>query len=1455
MAFKKDTKVKTNFTKITVSLASPEEIKENSYGEVTKPETINYRTYKPERDGLFCERIFGPTKDYECACGKYKRIRYKGIVCDRCGVEVTEKKVRREREGHIELVVPVAHIWYFRSLPNKIGYLLGMPTKNLDAVIYYEKYIVIKPGMLAGMKDTEGVEDLNGSHKMDLLTEDEYIDIVDNKLDENNDLLDDSDPNKFVAKMGAEAVLDLLHELSEPDEKGVTGLDRLSYELRDRANNDSSQMRKTEALKRLQVVEAFRGSMNVNKPEWMIMKIIPVIPPDLRPLVPLDGGRFATSDLNDLYRRVIIRNNRLKRLIEIKAPEVILRNEKRMLQEAVDSLFDNSRKSSAVKSESNRPLKSLSDSLKGKQGRFRQNLLGKRVDYSARSVIVVGPELKMGECGLPKLMAAELYKPFIIRKLIERGIVKTVKSAKRIVDRREPVIWDILENVMKGHPVLLNRAPTLHRLSVLAFQPKLIEGKAIQLHPLACTPFNADFDGDQMAVHLPLSNEAVLEAQILMLQSHNILNPANGAPVTVPSQDMVLGLYYITKIRPGAKGEGLMFYGPEEAIIAFNEKRCAEHALVKCMVDDIDENGKPIRHIVETSVGRIIVNEIIPKELGFFNGIISKKSLRSLISVVIKKVGMARACSFLDGIKNLGYKMSYLAGLSFNLDDIIVPPEKADIVKKGQDEVDEVTANFDMGLITDKERYNQVIDAWTHVNDNLKKAVMKHMTEADQGFNAVFMMLDSGARGSADQIAQLAGMRGLMAKPQKAGAEGNSIIENPILNNLKEGMSVQEYFIASHGARKGLADTAMKTADAGYLTRRLVDVSHDVIINEDDCGTLRGLECRALKDGDDIISTLGERILGRVSVHDVVNPHTNEIIVKSGEEITEDKADAIEKAGIEMVEIRSVLTCESKKGVCRKCYGRNLATSKMVQLGEAVGVIAAQAIGEPGTQLTLRTFHSGGVAENAAANASIKSKYDAILKFDGLRTVEFIDKSGDQNVDCQMVVSRLAEVQFIDPNTEVVLATLNVPYGSSLFFKDGDVVKKDDVICRWDPFNAVIVSEYAGTLRFHNVAEGQTYKAETDETSGMTERIIIESKDHNIVPTVDVEDENGQVIGTYNFPVGGHIANIEDGQKITTGETLVRIPRSVFNAGGITGGLPRVQELFEARNPSSPAVVSEIDGEVTMGKLKRGNREIIITSKGGEQRKYLVPLSRQILVQEHDAVRAGTALSDGEITPADILAIEGPTAVQEYIVNEVQNVYRLQGVKINDKHFEIIVRQMMRKVRIDDPGDTCFLEQELVDKLDFADENDRIWGKKLVIDAGDSDVLSKGQIVSARKLRDENSSLKRRNLKTVQVRDAVPATSTQILQGITRAALGTKSFMSAASFQETTKVLCEAAIRGKVDNLEGMKENVICGHLIPAGTGMRQFDKIIVGSKEDYDRIQANKKNVLDYSQQKDAEN
>ena len=1437
MAFKKETKVKNNFTKITIGLASPEEILENSYGEVTKPETINYRTYKPERDGLFCERIFGPTKDYECACGKYKRIRYKGIVCDRCGVEVTEKKVRRERCGHIELVVPVAHIWYFRSLPNKIGYLLGLPTKKLDAVIYYEKYIVVKPGVMEGKKDADGVE-LNGSHKMDLLSEEEYIDIIDNQIDPNNDRLADDDPNKFVAKMGAEAIYDLLTDID---------LDGLSYQLRDMANNDSSQQRKTEALKRLQVVEAFRTSKGINRPEWMIMKIIPVTPPELRPLVPLDGGRFATSDLNDLYRRVIIRNNRLKRLVEIKAPEVILRNEKRMLQEAVDSLFDNSRKSSAVKSESNRPLKSLSDSLKGKQGRFRQNLLGKRVDYSARSVIVVGPELNMGECGLPKLMAAELYKPFIIRKLIERGIVKTVKSAKKIVDRREPVIWDILENVMKGHPVMLNRAPTLHRLGIQAFQPKLIEGKAIQLHPLACTAFNADFDGDQMAVHLPLSNEAVLEAQILMLESHNILNPANGAPITVPSQDMVLGLYYITKLRPGAKGEGLTFYGPEEAIVASNEGKCDLHAIVKVVVDDIVD-GKHVKHMVETSAGRVIVNQIVPDEVGYFNDIISKKTLRGIIADVIGAVGMARACSFLDGIKNLGYRMSYEAGLSFNLDDIIIPEEKVAIVEKGNKEVEEITNNYNMGFITDTERYNQVIDTWTHVNNDLGNILMKEMREADQGFNAVYMMLDSGARGSKDQIKQLSGMRGLMAKPQKAGAEGAQIIENPILSNFKEGMSVLEYFISSHGARKGLADTAMKTADAGYLTRRLVDVAHDVIITEEDCGTLRGLVCSALKNGDEIISTLYERVLGRVSVHDVVDPTTGNLIVAAGEEITEPKAKAIENSPIESVEIRSVLTCESKHGVCMKCYGRNLATARMVQLGEAVGVIAAQAIGEPGTQLTLRTFHAGGIAANAAANANITAKNDAKLEFDELRVVPFVEEDEEGNdINCQMVVSRLAEVRFVDPNTGIVLSSLNVPYGASLYKKHGDVVKKGDVICKWDPFNAVIVSEYAGVLKFNDVVEGQTYRAETDETTGLTEKIITDSKNRSLVPTCDVVDAEGNVVGTYNFPVGGHVV-VEDGQTISTGTTLVKIPRAVGGAGDITGGLPRVTELFEARNPSNPAIVSEIDGEVTMGKVKRGNREIIVTSKTGDQKKYLVPLSKQILVQEHDAVRAGTPLSDGVTTPGDILAIKGPTAVQEYIVNEVQDVYRLQGVKINDKHFEIIVRQMMRKVRIDDPGDTTFLEQELVDKLDFADENDRIWGKKVVTDAGDSELLKPGQIVTVRKLRDENSSLKRRDLKLVQVRDAVPATSTQILQGITRAALGTKSFMSAASFQETTKVLCEAAIRGKSDYLEGMKENVICGHLIPAGTGLRQWQKLVVGSKEEYERIQANRKNVLDFA-------
>lgn len=1408
MAFRKENKTKSNFSKISIGLASPEEILENSSGEVLKPETINYRTYKPERDGLFCERIFGPIKDYECHCGKYKRIRYKGIVCDRCGVEVTEKKVRRERMGHIQLVVPVAHIWYFRSLPNKIGYLLGLPTKKLDSIIYYERYVVIQPGVKA--------ED--GIAEYDLLSEEEYLDILDT-LPKDNQYLEDNDPNKFIAKMGAEAIYDLLARLD---------LDALSYELRHRAGNDASQQRKNEALKRLQVVESFRASRGRNKPEWMIVRIVPVIPPELRPLVPLDGGRFATSDLNDLYRRVIIRNNRLKRLIEIKAPEVILRNEKRMLQESVDSLFDNSRKSSAVKTDANRPLKSLSDSLKGKQGRFRQNLLGKRVDYSARSVIVVGPELKMGECGIPKLMAAELYKPFIIRKLIERGIVKTVKSAKKIVDRKEAVIWDILEHVMKGHPVLLNRAPTLHRLGIQAFQPKMIEGKAIQLHPLACTAFNADFDGDQMAVHLPLSNEAILEAQMLMLQSHNILNPANGAPITVPAQDMVLGLYYITKLRAGAKGEGLTFYGPEEALIAYNEGKVDIHAPVKVIVKDVDENGNIVDVMRETSVGRVIVNEIVPPEAGYINTIISKKSLRDIISDVIKVCGVAKAADFLDGIKNLGYQMAFKGGLSFNLGDIIIPKEKETLVQKGYDEVEQVVNNYNMGFITNNERYNQVIDIWTHVNSELSNILMKTISSDDQGFNSVYMMLDSGARGSKEQIRQLSGMRGLMAKPQKAGAEGGQIIENPILSNFKEGLSVLEYFISTHGARKGLADTALKTADAGYLTRRLVDVSHDVIITEEDCGTLRGLVCTDLKNNDEVIATLYERILGRVSVHDIIHPTTGELLVAGGEEITEEVAKKIQDSPIESVEIRSVLTCEAKKGVCAKCYGRNLATSRMVQKGEAVGVIAAQSIGEPGTQLTLRTFHAGGTAANIAANASIVAKNSARLEFEELRTVDIVDEMGEA---AKVVVGRLAEVRFVDVNTGIVLSTHNVPYGSTLYVSDGDLVEKGKLIAKWDPFNAVIITEATGKIEFEGVIENVTYKVESDEATGLREIIIIESKDKTKVPSAHILTEDGDLIRTYNLPVGGHVI-IENGQKVKAGEVIVKIPRAVGKAGDITGGLPRVTELFEARNPSNPAVVSEIDGEVTMGKIKRGNREIIVTSKTGEVKKYLVALSKQILVQENDYVRAGTPLSDGATTPADILAIKGPTAVQEYIVNEVQDVYRLQGVKINDKHFEIIVRQMMRKVQIDEPGDTRFLEQQVVDKLEFMEENDRIWGKKVVVDAGDSQNMQPGQIVTARKLRDENSMLKRRDLKPVEVRDAVAATSTQILQGITRAALQTSSFMSAASFQETTKVLNEAAINGKTDKLEGMKENVICGHLIPAGTGQREFEKIIVGSKE-----------------------
>ncbi len=1417
MSFRRDNKQKTSYTKISIGLASPEEILDKSSGEVLKPETINYRTYKPERDGLFCERIFGPVKDYECHCGKYKRIRYKGIVCDRCGVEVTEKKVRRERMGHISLVVPVAHIWYFRSLPNKIGYLLGLPTKKLDSIIYYERYVVINPGVKAA----------DGVKYLDFLSEEEYMEIVET-LPKENQYLDDDHPDKFVAEMGAEALYKLLGKLD---------LDELSYSLRHRANTETSQQRKSEALKRLQVVEAFRESKNINRPEWMIVKIVPVIPPELRPLVPLDGGRFATSDLNDLYRRVIIRNNRLKRLIEIKAPEVILRNEKRMLQEAIGSLFDNSRKANAVKTDANRPLKSLSDSLKGKQGRFRQNLLGKRVDYSARSVIVVGPELRLHETGIPKDMAAELYKPFVIRKLIERGIVKTVKSAKKIVDRKDPVVWDILENVLKGHPVLLNRAPTLHRLGIQAFQPKLIEGKAIQLHPLVCTAFNADFDGDQMAVHLPLGNAAILEAQMLMLASHNILNPANGAPITVPSQDMVLGLYYITKARKSTetikvKGEGTVFYSHEEVRIAYNENKVDLHAIIKVKVNDIVD-GQKVNHLIETTVGRVLFNEFVPEEVGYINELLTKKSLRDIIGTVLKKAGTAKTADFLDAIKDLGFRMAFTGGLSFNLDDVIIPQEKEMFVQEGYEQVDEVLSNYSMGFITNNERYNQIIDIWTHVNARLTQSLMKQLSNDKQGFNSVYMMLDSGARGSKEQIRQLSGMRGLMAKPQKSGATGSEIIENPILSNFKEGLSVLEYFISTHGARKGLADTALKTADAGYLTRRLVDVSQDVIITEEDCGTLRGLVATAIKNNEDIVESLYERILGRTTVHDIYNPLTGDLIVSAGEEITEEVAGNIDQSPIEQVEIRSVLTCESKKGVCAKCYGRNLATGRMVQKGEAVGVIAAQSIGEPGTQLTLRTFHVGGTASNITTESSLIARYGGIAVIEELRTVA---KKDPEKGNINIVIGRLAELRIVDKTTGIALTTHTIPYGSRLYVKPNQEIQKGELICEWDPFNAVIISEVSGKVAFDYLIEGVTFREESDEQTGFKEKVIIESRDKTKNPTIKIMSPEGVEIKSYNLPVGAHLVT-DLNKLVEAGDTIVKIPRAVGKSGDITGGLPRVTELFEARNPSNPAIVTEIDGEVTYGKIKRGNREITITSKSGEMKKYLVPLSKQILVQENDYVRAGTSLSDGAITPSDILAIKGPTKVQEYIVNEVQEVYRLQGVKINDKHFETIVRQMMRKVEIIDPGDTKFLERQIVDKLEFMDENDWVYGKKIVLEPGDSQTLKPGMIITARKLRDENSLLKRRDLKLIDARDAVPATSQQVLQGITRAALQTNSFFSAASFQETTKVLNEAAILGKVDFLEGLKENVIVGHLIPAGTGLREYNNIIVGSLDDYESL------------------
>ena len=1423
---KKTQKIGSNFSKIRISLASPEIILRRSFGEVTKPETINYRSYKPEMGGLFCERIFGPIKDYECHCGKYKRIRYKGIVCDRCGVEVTEKKVRRERMGHIQLVVPVAHIWYFRSLPNKIGYLLGLPTKKLDMVIYYERYVVVQPGAAGNVS------------KLDLLTEEEYLDILDS-LPKENQMLEDNDPNKFVAKMGAEALNELLVRLE---------LDKLSYALRNQAATETSQQRKQEALKRLKVIESFRSAQRTgeNRPEWMIMKMLPVIPPELRPLVPLEGGRFATSDLNDLYRRVIIRNNRLKRLIEIKAPEVILRNEKRMLQEAVDSLLDNTRRASAVKSEGNRPLKSLSDMLKGKQGRFRQNLLGKRVDYSGRSVIVVGPTLKLNECGLPKNMAAELFKPFIIRKLIERGIVKTVKTAKKIVEKKDPVIWDILENILKGHPVLLNRAPTLHRLGIQAFQPKLVEGKAIQLHPLVCTGFNADFDGDQMAVHVPLGNAAVAEAQLLMLASHNILNPANGSPITVPSQDMILGLYYITKDRVGTpekpvKGEGLTFYGTEEAVIAYNEKRVDLHAKVKCRVR-VKEGDEYLYKIIDTSMGRILFNQVVPEEYGYINELLKKKNLRDIISGMIRAAGVAKTANFLDAIKYLGFQYAFRGGLSFNMSYVKIPDEKDQLVAKAYEEVQEIQGNADMGFITNNERYNQVIDLWTRVNNQLARILIKELSSDDQGFNPIYMMLDSGARGSNEQIRQLGGMRGLMAKPQKSTGGGTGdTIENPIISNFKEGLNVLEYFISTHGARKGLADTALKTADAGYLTRRLHDVAQDVVITDADCGTLRGIAMSAIINNDEVAESLNERILGRCLVDDIYNPSTGELMASAGEEVTEKLAAAIDEAGIEEVEIRSVLTCETRSGVCAKCYGRNLATGRMVQTGEAVGVIAAQSIGEPGTQLTLRTFHTGGAAMNIAAENTLETKYEGVVSFDSMRTVkkEVMDEETGVMKKTDIVLGRSGEIRILDPRSNNVITSYNVPYGAQLMVKEGATLKKGDKLCTWDPFNTLIIADIDGTVEYENIIEGVNMREEGDEQTGLSELVITESKDKTKVPVIVVRGK-GDLVKHFNMPTGS-ILVAKAGSGVKAGDILAKIPRSATRTRDITGGLPRVTELFEARNPSNPAVVSEIDGVVAYGVSKRGNQEIIVTSKDNEEKRYQVSLSKHILVHDGDYVRAGQPLSDGAITPQDILRIEGPGAVQRYVLNGIQEVYRLQGVKINDKHIETIVRQMMQKMEINDPGDTRFLEGELVDRWDLQSENDWIWDKKVVTDSGDSTEMHAGQIVSLKDLRQENSGLRRQDKKLVEFRDAISATAQPMLMGITKSSLGTQSFMSAASFQETTKVLNEAAIAGKIDELKGLKENVIVGHLIPAGTGLRQWDNVITGSREEYDRLMASK--------------
>ena len=1382
---------------ITISLASPDDILSRSFGEVTKPETINYRSFRPEKDGLFCEKIFGPTRDWECFCGKYKRIRYKGIICDRCGVEVTQKSVRRERMGHIGLAVPVVHIWFFRAQPSKIGNIIGLSLKELEKVIYYESYVVINPGP-------------TGLSRLDLISEDQYFEVL-NSLPQGNEKLEDADPKKFVAKIGGDAVKEILKH---------TDVEKLSKELRDQLKIETSQQKKQDLLKRLRVIEAFKEEEEKvpNKPEWMVLNYIPVIPPELRPLVPLEGGRFATSDLNDLYRRVIIRNNRLKRLIDIKAPEVILRNEKRMLQEAVDALFDNSRRGSAVRSDNNRPLKSLSDMLKGKQGRFRQNLLGKRVDYSGRSVIVVGPELKLHQCGLPKDMAVELFKPFIIRKLIERGHNKTVKSARKVVDRKDPIIWDILEKVIKGHPILLNRAPTLHRLGIQAFQPILIDGRAIQLHPMVCTAFNADFDGDQMAVHVPLSFEAQLEASLLMLSSHNILSPQNGSPIVVPTQDIVLGCYYLTKFKEGELGEGMTFGSHQEVIIAYNNKVVALHAKIKVRL-----NGE----MVETTVGRVIFNQIVPKEMGYFNQLLIKKTFGGFIGQMFMKMGNKVTSKFLDDLKELGFRYSTAGGLSVSYGDMIIPEEKINLISKANKKVEGILNEHEMGVITDAERYNKIIDVWTHTANDVARALMEKLRIHNHGFNSLHMMVDSGARGSQEQVRQLAGMRGLMMKPQKTlSGQAGEIIENPIVANFKEGLSVLEYFISTHGARKGLADTALKTADAGYLTRRLVDVSQDVIISEIDCGTILGIEVTALKDVEQEREPLAERITGRVAQEDVYDLRTDEVIVPAGEMITETIAEHIEDASIESVYIRTVLTCESKRGVCAKCYGRNLTNGKIVEIGEAVGIIAAQSIGEPGTQLTLRTFHLGGTSSRIASQSQVETTLDGIVKFEKIAYVDKTDFMGAVKV----VTGRRGTIGIYDDNNRQI-KKYDVPYGSELLVNDGDVIKKRSPLYNHDPYNAVILTDIPGRGKFVDLIDGTTMQQVTDEQTGHVQKIVSESKDKNLTPSISIESEDG-IKKSFNIPNRAYLS-VDEGEMVSAGTILAKISKQATKSRDITGGLPRVTELFEARSPQESSIVSEIEGFVKFGARKKGSREIFITAPdGSDEKKYNVPLGKHILVQESDEIPAGEKITDGPINPHDILKIKGTSAVQEYLVNEIQDVYRLQGVKINDKHIEVIVRQMLQKIRIVSPGDTKFLEEDIVDRNEFIEENGKVITMAYIEDKGDSKYKD-GSLITKGKLREINADLKKKSKKPVIARDAEPATFEHVLLGITQAALSTESFISAASFQETTKVLANAATEAKIDRLRGLKENVVMGHLIPAGTGLKKYLDIILKTEEE----------------------